>query len=119
MKAITKSGAAGTQKVVYDQVDSTFVGGVHVDPKTNFSTPGIIPAGTPIKRTTAGEEYEIEQTNFDDPDIIGLTQEDLKIDDYVLANIVVAGTCRIQALEATTKAGVSDLKKVLPRISFY
>lgn len=119
MKEITKSGTAGTQKVVYDQVDSTFVAGVHVNPESNFSGTGIIPAGTPIKKDGALGVYKVESSNYANSAIIGLTQEDLLIDDIVLANIVTAGTCRTAALPTAVGAAVADLKTVLPRITFY
>lgn len=120
MKSISKSGASGFQKVLWDQVDATFVAGVHLDEDNNSQESGFVPAGTAIKKgATPGVPHEIATGSFDDSDIVGLLQEDTVIEDYTLCNIVQAGTARIDALPANEGAAVADLKKVLPRISFY
>jgi len=143
MQKITKSGAAGFEKVVFDQIDSTRVGGLNLDKadaEAVFGAGGVIPAGTAVildpeddgvgKILTDwgsnwGSDDEEEPEDIGDfANIIGLVKKDTKIEDFPLVAVVQAGTCRIDALpdgdnENREKANVDHLIQFLPRITFY
>nr|DAD65231.1 MAG TPA: hypothetical protein [Siphoviridae sp. ctD4R19]DAS00856.1 MAG TPA: hypothetical protein [Caudoviricetes sp.] len=121
MKGINTDFRKGRQNVVFDQVDATIPGGVHID-KTEASarfTDGVIPAGTVVVPHTNGTYKPINAvlsaTNV--KDAVGLTMSDIVIDDYPLVSIVVAGTVRVSALPDKEKAGAAFLKAALPRIT--
>lgn len=122
MKQVKKTEQAGRQKVVFDQVDATYVGGVHVDAtkaKERF-TEGIIPAGTLLVNADDGMFKPLNEalSAVNVVDAIGLTAHDVVIDDMPLVAVVMAGTARKDALPDKEKAGVGFIKTVLPRISF-
>lgn len=121
MKQISTE-TAGSGIVVYDQIDSTYPGGVHVDKTlaTTRFTNGVIPAGTLLVPHTNGT-FKVVNATLSDVNVagaIGLTAEDVKIDDYPLVAVVQAGTARKDALPDLEKTGVAFIQKVLPRISF-
>lgn len=122
MKQINSDFQKGSQIVVFDQVDATLPGGVQVD-KTLATTrfPDlVIPAGTVVVPHTNGT-YKVVNAALSDVNVagaIGLTANDVKIDDFPLVAIVMAGTVRIDALPSLEKTGVAFLQKVLPRLSF-
>ena len=114
MKQITKQ-TAGRQIVVFDHVVATRPAGVlinAVEAKKRF-TDGIIPAGTLLIP---------HNDTFTDSNIataIGLTAEDIVLDDFPMVAVVISGTARTEALPDKEKAGIAFVKKVLPRITFY
>lgn len=122
MKQVKKSEKAGRQIVVFDQVDATYPGGVHID-KTEASarfTDGVVPAGTLLVPATEGMFKPLNQ-NLSATNVvgaIGLTAHDVVIDDMPLVAVVMAGTARKDALPDKEKAGVGFIKPVLTRISF-
>lgn len=142
MQKITKSGKAGTEIVVFDQIDSTRPGGLHID-KTNaegvFGSGGVIPAGTAVILKSGDNGVGKVLTDWGDnwgstdnsedigdfADIIGLVKKDTLIEDYTLVSVVQAGTCRIEALPNggtnadREKTNVEHLIEFLPRITFY
>lgn len=117
MKQVQFSEKSGRQIVVFDQVDATYIGGVHIEPKSakkRFKD-GIIPAGTMIMKTQEGE-FKV----FNDDvtgEHIGLTHFDVVIDDMPLAAVVMAGTARLEALPDKERENKANLKTCLPRIS--
>lgn len=122
MNNINSDFQAGRQIVVFDQIDATYPGGVHIS-KTDAAarfTDGVIPAGTVVVPDTAGKwkvlNAAISETNI--VGAIGLVSHDIKVDDFPLAAIVMAGTARIDALPNREKTGIAFLKTALPRISF-
>lgn len=121
MKQINSDFTAGRQIVVYDQIDSTYPGGVHVDKTlatTRFGT--VIPAGTALVPHTNGT-FKVVNATLSDTNLvgcIGLTSHDIVIDDFPLVAVVMAGTARIDALPDKEKTGIAFLQAVLPRISF-
>lgn len=142
MKAISKTNG-GFEKVLYDQIDSTYVGGIKID-KTDALAEfpgGVIPAGTAIILKPAdngvGKILRNWGSNWGDLPpadpaediedfayIIGLAKKDYPIEEYTLIAVVQAGTCRIDALPdgasgGREKTNVAHLKDFLPRISFY
>lgn len=123
MKQIDTDFTVGSQIVVYDQVDSTYVGGVHVNKADALArfTDGILPAGTVLVPGSNGEFTVVAEalTALNVAGAIGLTHFDVVIDDYPLVAVVQAGTVREDALPALEKAGVAFLKAELPRLSFY
>lgn len=122
MKQVKKSEKAGRQIVVFDQVDATYPGGVHID-KTEASarfTDGVVPAGTLLVPATEGMFKPLNE-NLSATNVvgaIGLTAHDVVIDDMPLVAVVMAGTARKDALPDKEKAGVGFIKPVLTRISF-
>lgn len=122
MKQITKQ-TAGRQIVVFDQVLATLPAGVHInatEAKNRF-TDGVVPAGTLLVPHTDGTYKPVNET-FSDTNIataVGLTAEDIAIDDFPMVAVVLSGTARIEALPDKEKAGVGFMKKVLTRITFY
>lgn len=122
MKQVKKSEKAGRQIVVFDQVDVTYTGGVHID-KTEASarfTDGVVPAGTLLVPASDGKFKPLNQ-NLSATNVagaIGLTAHDVVIDDMPLVAVVMAGTARKDALPDKEKAGVVFIKPVLTRISF-
>lgn len=123
MKQVNNDYQKGSQIVVFDQVDSTYVGGVHVDKASALAAfaDGVIPAGTLLIPHTDGtfKPVNAAYTAVNIVGAIGLTHFDVVIDDFPLAAVVQAGTARVDALPARDKAGVAFVKAVLPRISFY
>lgn len=122
MKGVKKTEQTGSQIVVFDQVDSTYPGGVHIDAmkaKERFAN-GIIPAGTVIvpheNDTFKPVNEELSKTNL--VGAVGLTANDIVIDDMPLVSIVMAGTVRKDALPDKEKTGVGFIKEILPRLSF-
>ena len=123
MKQINSDYTAGSQIVVFDQVDATYVGGAHVDTVdalTRF-TDKVIPAGTLVVPHTNGTFKVLTEalTAVNVVGAIGLTAHDVVIDDMPLVAVVMAGTVRKDALPSLEKAGVAEIVKVLPRLSFY
>ena len=122
MKQITKQ-TAGRQIVVFDQVLATLPAGVHInatEAKKRF-TDGVVPAGTLLVPHTDGTYKPVNET-FSDINIataVGLTAEDVAIDDFPMVAVVLSGTARTEALPDKEKAGVGFMKKVLTRITFY
>lgn len=122
MKQITKQ-TAGRQIVVFDQVLATLPAGVLIDAaeaKNRFSD-GVVPAGTLLVPHTDGSYKPVNETLSDTnvATAIGLTAEDIAIDDFPMVAVVLSGTARIDALPDKEKAGVGFMKKVLTRITFY
>lgn len=122
MKGVEKLEQEERQIVVFDQVDSTYTGGVHIDAtkaKARFSN-GIIPAGTIVVPDTEGKFKPINEviSKANIAGAIGLTAHDVVIDNMPLVAIVMAGTVRKDALPDKEKAGVTFIKEVLPRLSF-
>nr|DAN64591.1 MAG TPA: hypothetical protein [Caudoviricetes sp.] len=122
MKQITKQ-TAGRQIVVFDQVLATLPAGVLIDAteaKNRFSD-GVVPAGTLLIPHTDGSYKPVNETLSDTnvATAIGLTAEDIAIDDFPMVAVVLSGTARIDALPDKEKAGVGFMKKVLTRITFY
>ena len=122
MKQITKQ-TAGRQIVVFDQVLATLPSGVLIDAteaKNRFSD-GVVPAGTLLVPHTDGSYKPVNETLSDTnvATAIGLTAEDIAIDDFPMVAVVLSGTERIDALTDKQKAGVGFMKKVLTRITFY
>lgn len=122
MKQVKKSEKAGRQIVVFDQVDTTYPGGVHID-NTEASarfTDGVVPAGTLLVPATDGKFKPLNEV-FSATNVvgaIGLTAHDVVIDDMPLVAVVMAGTARKDALPDKEKAGVGFIKPILARISF-
>lgn len=122
MNNINDDFQAGRQIVVFDQIDATYPGGVHIsktDAATRFPLK-VIPAGTVVVPDTDGR-YKVLNVALTAPLLvgaIGLVSHDIKVDDFPLASIIVAGTARIDALPDLEKTGVALLAKALPRISF-
>ena len=119
MNEVKISEKAGRQIVVFDQLDVTYPGGVHIDPTTAKErfTDGVIPAGTLVMPHTEGPlKEDLSQANT--AGALGLTAYDVVIDDMPLVAVVMAGTARIDALPDKEKAGVAFLRTALPRISF-
>ncbi|WP_315506943.1 hypothetical protein [Capnocytophaga leadbetteri] len=122
MKQITKQ-TAGRQIVVFDHVVATRPAGVlinAVEAKKRF-TDGIIPAGT-LLIPHNDESFKPVNDTFTDSNIataIGLTAEDIVLDDFPMVAVVISGTARTEALPDKEKAGIAFVKKVLPRITFY
>ena len=122
MKQITKQ-TAGRQIVVFDQVLATLPAGVHInadEAKKRF-TNGVVPAGTLLVPHTDGTYKPVNET-FSDTNVaaaVGLTAEDIAIDDFPMVAVVLSGTARTEALPDKEKAGIAFVKKVLPRITFY
>lgn len=118
-----QKNTAGKQIVVFDAIDSTVIGGKHLD-KTLANTrfpDGIIPAGTVVVEGTNGM---VKVINVALTDVLvagcwGLTSADVAVDDFPLVAIVNGGTARIDALPALEKTGIAFLKSALPKISFY
>lgn len=122
MKKIVRK-TAGFQKVVFDQVDATIPGGVHVDATTAKArfTDGILPAGTLLVPHNDGV-FKVVNATFTASNVanaIGLTSKDVAIDDIPLVSVVIAGTVVKDALPDKEKAGVAFVKAVLPRLTFY
>lgn len=123
MNNINSDFQAGRQVVVFDQIDATYPGGVHIsktDAATRFAATGVIPAGTVVVPDTAGK-WKVLNAALSGTNVVGaagLVSHDIKIDDFPLASIVMAGTARIDALPDLEKTGVAFLKTALPRISF-
>lgn len=124
-----KTTEGGYEKVIFDQVDSTYVGGVHIDAeqaKGRFED-GVIPAGTAVLLPNEGDEAVLAVEGTDDKEgslasvenIIGLTHWDAVIDDFPNVPIVQAGTVRKDALPDLEKASLEDIQGKLPRLSFY
>lgn len=122
MNNINTDFQAGRQIVVFDQIDATYPGGVHVS-KTDAAarfTNGVIPAGTVVVPDADGR-YKVLNAALTTSNLsgaIGLVSHDIKIDDYPLAAIIMSGTARIDALPDLEKTGIALLAKALPRISF-
>lgn len=122
MNNINDDFQAGRQIVVFDQIDATYPGGVHVsktDATTRFPLK-VIPAGTVVVPDADGK-YKVLNVALTAPLLvgaIGLVSHDIKVDDFPLASIIMAGTARIDALPDLEKTGVALLAKALPRISF-
>lgn len=122
MNNINDDFQAGRQIVVFDQIDATYPGGVHIsktDAAARFSD-GVIPAGTVVVPDTAGR-FKVLNAALSETNIvgaIGLVSHDIKIDDMPLASIVMSGTARVDALPSREKTGIAFLKAALPRISF-
>lgn len=123
MNNINDDFQAGRQISVFDQVDATYPGGVHVSKTvaaTRFAATGIIPAGTVVVPDTLGK-WKVLNAALTDVNVvgaIGLVSHDTKIDDMPLCAIVMAGTVKTDALPDREKTGVAFLQAVLPRISF-
>ncbi|KPE51282.1 hypothetical protein [Chryseobacterium indologenes] len=122
MNNINDDFQAGRQIVVFDQIDATYPGGVHIS-KTDAAarfTNGVIPAGTVVVPDTDGK-YKVLNVALTASNLagtIGLVSHDIKVDDFPLASIIMSGTARIDALPDLEKTGVALLAKALPRISF-
>ncbi|AFR35961.1 hypothetical protein [Riemerella anatipestifer] len=122
MKKVKKTDGVGRQIVVFDQVDATYAGGVHINAekaKERFSD-GVVPAGTLLIPDTEGMFKPLNEdlSAVNVVGAIGLTAHDVVIDDMPLVAVVMAGTARKDALPDKEKAGVGFIKTVLPRISF-
>ena len=122
MKQITKQ-TAGRQIVVFDQVLATLPAGVLIDATEakNCFSDGVVPAGTLLVPHTDGSYKPVNETLSDTnvATAVGLTAEDVAIDDFPMVAVVLSGTARIDALPDKEKAGVGFMKKVLTRITFY
>lgn len=122
MNNINTDFTAGRQIVVFDQIDATYPGGVHIsktDAAARFSD-GVIPAGTVVVPDSDGK-YKVLNVALTAPLLagsVGLVSHDIKIDDMPLAAIVMSGTARVDALPTLEKTGIALLKAALPRISF-
>ena len=121
MKQINSDYQSGSQIVVFDQIDATYPGGVHVD-KTDATTrftDGIIPAGTVLVPHTNGtfKVLNAALTAGNVAGAVGLTAHDIVIDDFPLVAVVMAGTVRKDALPSLEKTGIAEIVKVLPRLS--
>lgn len=124
MDNISKSGTGGRQKVVFDEVTAAFPGGIVIDGTvaTARFQDGIIPAGTIVVKS--GNSYVVinealSGSNVTVANAVGLVLEDVAIEDFTQAAIVIAGTARIDALPDKEKTGVSFIRTALPRITFY
>ncbi|AKQ40703.1 hypothetical protein AS87_10430 [Riemerella anatipestifer Yb2] len=120
MKKVKKTDGVGRQIVVFDQVDATYPGGVHIDAekaKERFAD-GVVPAGTLLIPDTEGMFKPLNLSAVNVVGAIGLTAHDVVIDDMPLVAVVMAGTARKDALPDKEKAAVESIKTVLPRISF-
>ena len=122
MNEVKISDKAGRQIVVFDQLDVTYPGGVHIDPTTAKErfTDGVIPAGTLVMPNTNGTFKIVNETltTANTAGALGLTAHDIVIDDMPLVAVVMAGTARKDALPDKEKVGVAFLRTALPRISF-
>ena len=122
MNEVKISEKAGRQIVVFDQLDVTYPGGVHIDPTTAKArfTDGVIPAGTLVMPHTEGSFKVVNETlsQANTAGALGLTAHDVVIDDMPLVAVVMAGTARKDALPDKEKAGVAFIRTALPRISF-
>lgn len=123
MKQINQSGSTGFQKVIFDQIDSTYVGGVHInatEAAKRFKD-GVIPGGTLLVPHTNGtfKPLNAALTAENVAGAIGLTSTDVPLDDFPTVAVVQAGTVRIDALPELEKAGIAFIKTVLPRLSAY
>ncbi|MDY3323592.1 hypothetical protein PG276_07850 [Riemerella anatipestifer] len=116
MKKVKKTDGVGRQIVVFDQVDATYPGGVHIDAekaKERFAD-GVVPAGTLLIPDTEGMFKPLNLSAVNVIGAIGLTAHDV----VPLVAVVMAGTARKDALPDKEKAAVEFIKTVLPRISF-
>ena len=122
MNEVKISDKAGRQIVVFDQLDVTYPGGVYIDPTTAKArfTDGVIPAGTLVMPDTNGTFKVVNETlsQTNTAGAVGLTAQDVVIDDMPLVAVIMAGTARKDALPDKEKAGVAFLRTALPRISF-
>lgn len=122
MNNIKTKSPAGRQIVVFDQVNATYPGGVHIDRTDALArfANGIIPAGTLVVPHTEGKvkvvNATLSATNV--KNAVGVTMSDIVIDDMPLVSVVIAGTVRKEALPDKEKAGVAFIKAELPRLTF-
>lgn len=117
MNNVKQSAEKGRQIVVFDQIDATYVGGVHIDAtsaKERFAD-GVIPAGTMVMKTQDGI-FKVFNDSVQG-DHIGLTHFDVVIDDMPLVAVVMAGTARLEALPQKERENKENMKTCLPRIS--
>lgn len=118
-----KKFTGGRQKVVFDSVLATYPGGVNVentDAKLRF-TNNVLPAGTVIVSNGSGG-WKVLNVALTAPLLataIGLTLQDIAIEDFTLSSVVTDGTARIDALPDREKTGIALLKAALPKITFY
>lgn len=117
MNNVKSDYQAGRQIVVFDQIDATYPGGVHIDKTTAKKrfTKGVVPAGTMVMKQEDGS-FKV----FDDEvqgEHIGLTAHDIVIDDMPLVAVVMAGTARLEALPDKEQENKTNMKTCLPRIS--
>lgn len=122
MKQINSDFQAGSQKVVFDQIDATYPGGVQVDRETALERfpSGVIPAGS-ILVPYVCDTFKVINKTFTAPLLvgcIGVTAHDIVIDDIPLVSVVMAGTVRKDALPDKELAGLEFVKAVCPRLSF-
>lgn len=118
-----KRTSGGRESVVFDDVIATFPGGVQIDnedAKKRF-TDGVVKAGTVVVPHANGT-YKVLNTALSDSNLkgsVGLVRQDVRIEDFTLSSVVIAGTARKNALPDLEKTGVEFLAKALPRITFY
>lgn len=126
MKQVSRKPTRTRQIVVFDEVIATYPTGVQINQETAKArfTDGIIPAGTLVIRGNDGKPAEILNVALTDKNVtpekaIGLTLNDIELDDFPLVSVVVAGTFRPEALPDKEKAGVDHILKALPRLTQY
>lgn len=109
--------------VVFDDVLSTYPGGVvvdNVDAKARFAD-GIIPAGTIIVITepNKGKIVNADLTAANIKGSAGLVQKRVAIADFTQVSVVTDGTFRTVALPDKEKAGVALIVKEVPTLKAY
>lgn len=123
MNGIKKNTSGQREVVVFDDVLSTYPGGVlvdNVDAKARF-TDGVIPAGTIIVITAPnkGKVVNADLTATNIKGSAGLVQKNTPIEDFTLVSVVTDGTFRTVALPDKEKAGVAFIVKEVPTLKAY
>lgn len=111
------------KKVIFDDVLSTYPGGVlidNTDAKARF-TDGVIPAGTIVVITAPnrGKIVNADLTATNIKGSAGLVYESVTIDDFTYVSVVTHGTFRTVALPDKEKAGVAFIVKEVPTLTAY
>lgn len=118
-----------SQKVVYDHIIARLDGGVHVKNDEDFKSRTIneyLPAGTAIKKD--GDDYKVivkttdpdtDEVTTDYTGCIGLTENDIKADDFPLVSIVVDAVIRLDAIPEVEKESFALIKEQVPGLKFY
>ena len=123
MNGIKKNTSGQREIVVFDDVLSTYPGGVlvdNVDAKARFAD-GVIPAGTIIVITSPnkGKVVNADFTAANIKGSAGLVQKNTAIEDFTLVSVVTDGTFRTVALPDKEKAGVALIVKEVPTLKAY
>lgn len=123
MNGIKKNTSGQREIVVFDDVLSTYPGGVlvdNVDAKARFAD-GVIPAGTIIVITAPnkGKVVNADLTAANIKGSAGLVQKNTAIEDFTLVSVVTDGTFRTVALPDKEKAGVAFIVKEVPTLKAY